>query len=209
MEVVVVQGDLSRFSADALVNAASTSLEMNGGVAAALRKHGGKDIEEEALESAPLEKGQAVATSAGKLDAKFVVHAAAIDSTGSATVDSVKTAFRNALELADSLECETLAVPAIGAGAGGFALEQSAELLLKETVSFGASSIKTVFFVLHSPEAFVVFEKKARELNVSLTDWKAFEARINAENKKREEDWNEPETRNEPTAGTDLLPEWP
>ncbi len=186
MEIVVVEGDLAKFSADVIVNAASTILEMRGGVAAALRKHGGKEIEEEALESAPLELGQAIATSAGKLDAKFVIHAAAMEPGKAASVESIRNSFRNSLELAESLECESMAVPAIGCGIGGFNLEQGAEILLREATAFSSSSVKTIFFVLHSPDAQGVFLRKAKELSVSLTDFSAFKKRMEEEARKHE-----------------------
>lgn len=181
-----MEGDLSKFSADAIVNAASTILEMRGGVAAALRKHGGKEIEEEALESAPLELGQAIATSAGKLDAKFVVHAASMEPGKAATAESIRSSFKNSLELADSLECESLAVPAIGCGIGGFNLEEGATLLLREAQSFQSTAIKTVFFVLHAPDAVGVFRKKAQELGIQLTSWENFKKQAEEDARKRE-----------------------
>jgi O-acetyl-ADP-ribose deacetylase (regulator of RNase III) len=175
---------------------------MRGGVAAALRKHGGKEIEEEALESAPLELGQAIATSAGKLDAKFVVHAAAMELGKGANAESIRVSFKNSLELADSLECESMAVPAIGCGIGGFNLEQASEILLREASSFSASCVKTVFFVLHSPDAQGVFLRKAKELGISLTDFSAFKKRAEEEKRKRELEREKEEESEPKTSGT-------
>ena len=159
---------------------------MGGGVAAALRKAGGKEIEEEAVESAPLELGQAIATTAGKLDAKFVIHAASMKLGQPATEENVRTAFKNALELADSLECQQVAVPAIGTGAGGLSVDVCARLLLEETRSFSGSFLKTVVFVVHAPDAVPVFTQKARELGIELTDFKAFERSLEEANEQRE-----------------------
>lgn len=201
MEIVIIEGDLSKFSADVIVNAASTILEMRGGVAAALRKHGGKEIEEEALESAPLELGQAIATSAGKLDAKFVIHAAAMEPGKGASAESIRSSFKNSLDLAESLECESVAVPAIGCGIGGFNLEQGAEILLREATAFFSSSVKTVFFVLHSSDAQGVFLRKAKELNVSLTDFSAFKKRVAEEARVHELEREKNDESEEATAG--------
>jgi hypothetical protein len=133
-----------------------------------------------------LELGQAIATSAGKLDAKFVIHAASMELGKTASAESIRSSFRNALELADSLECETLAVPAIGCGIGGFNLEQGAELLLQEAHSFQSSAVKTVFFVLLSPANQSVFLRKAQELGIPLTDWFVFQKREKEEAERRE-----------------------
>lgn len=189
MEIVILEGDLSKFSADAIVNAASTSLEMNGGLAHDIRKHGGKEIEEEALEAAPLELGQAVATSAGKMDAKFVIHAVSMEPKGKSTPESIRSAFKSALELAESLECETVAVPAIGCGIGGASLEEGAAVLLTESKSFVFSSLNTIFFVLHSADALQAFRKKALDLGVALTDWKQYQKQKETEEEQRELEW--------------------
>lgn len=189
----MVLDDIAKQSVDAIVNAASTSLEMNGGVAAAIRKAAGKEVEDEALESAPSELGQAIATSAGKLDARFVIHAVSMKPGQQATRESVKAAMHNALELADSLECESIAVPAIGCGIGGFPVEDGAEVLLSELKNFSASSIKTVFFVLHEQSDLNVFVQKARELGLVLTEKSVFESRLKEEQQKREAELDEQE----------------
>ena len=188
MDLMVVLGDISQFPVDAIVNAASTSLEMGGGVALAIRKAAGKEVEEEALESAPSELGQAIATSAGKLDARFVIHAASMKPGEKATEENIRISFRNALELADSLECEAIAVPAIGCGIGGFSIQEGARVLLSELKEFHPSFLKGIFFVLTSQESLDVFVQKAKELDLSLTVQKEFEKRLKEEEKKREEE---------------------
>ncbi|MBU0635926.1 macro domain-containing protein [Candidatus Micrarchaeota archaeon] len=186
MDVIIIEGDIATFSVDAIFNAASTSLEMDGGVALAIRKAAGKEVEEEVLESAPSELGQAIATSAGKLDAKFVIHVASVKPGEQATEENIRTSFRNALELADSLECETIAVPAIGCGVGGFSLQDGARVLLSEIKEFKSSFLKGIFFVLVSQENRDVFIQKAKELELSLTVRKEFEERLKEEEKKKE-----------------------
>ncbi len=168
MNVSLHKGDLTKFSADALVSAADTSLRMNVGVAAALRKAGGKDVEEEALELAPIELGRALATTAGKLNAKFVIHAITIQKQGEpARADSIISAAQESLTLADSLECETIAFPALGCGEGGFAVLECARLLLPRIRSFSGDNLKHAFVVLFSEVDFKAFESVATEFGIA------------------------------------------
>jgi len=104
MYVQVIQGDIAQQSGDALVNAAGTSLRMGSGVAGALRRAGGE---------APTEAAVAV-TDAFELGAEYVIHAAAVPhyGDGRATAESVRTATGGALDRADGLGCESLALPA-------------------------------------------------------------------------------------------------
>lgn len=167
MQLSIAKGDLSKTAADALVNAADTSLKMGGGVAAALRKQGGKDVEEEALELAPIEVGQVIATTAGKLNAKFVLHVAVIVKPGSpATTETVAKGLRSALELADSLDCQTIALPAIGCGAGGLALPDGANAILSTLKSFAPQNLRHAFVVLHSDDALSAFDSVSSQLGV-------------------------------------------
>lgn len=197
LKIMVVEGDLSKFSADVIVNAADVSLGMTGGVAAALRKAGGKDIEEEALESAPLEIGQAIATTAGKLDAKFVIHAASMKLGQKAMPENVRTAFLNALELADSLECQHLGVPAIGCGAGGLTPQESARVMFEAARGFSPSVLTGIIFVLNSNDVFLVFVQTARELGIELFDFSAFEKQLKNEDLELERLREERETERE------------
>src|SRR3989338_5638355 len=75
-EIKVIMGDITELRVDAIVNAANNKLVMGGGVAGAIKKKGGRVIEEEAVKKGPIEIGDAVATSAGELAAKYVIHAA-------------------------------------------------------------------------------------------------------------------------------------
>ncbi|MFZ2937841.1 MAG: macro domain-containing protein, partial [Candidatus Omnitrophota bacterium] len=75
-EIMIIQGDITTLKVDAIVNAANNELVMGGGVAGAIKKKGGKIIEEEALKKGPIKIGEAVVTSAGKLPVKYVIHAA-------------------------------------------------------------------------------------------------------------------------------------
>lgn len=164
MKIELLKGDLSKVEADVLVNAAGTSLRMGGGVAGALKREGGTEIEGEALEHAPSELGGVVVTKAGKLNAKYVFHAAAQPHYGpfKATEGSVRNATRNALEKAEELGCKSIAFPALGCGIAGLEIERGARTILREIREFEgrAGSIEVVKLVLFSGEDFNVFERE-------------------------------------------------
>ncbi len=164
MKIELLKGNIAEVKADILVNAAGTSLEMGGGVAGALRRAGGKEIEEEALEHAPAELGSVVVTGAGRLRAKFVFHAAAQPHYGNfkATQESVKKAARNALKRAEELNCKSIAFPALGCGIAGLRIEEGARAMLGEIRAFEerAKSIEAVKLVLYSQKDFEAFRRE-------------------------------------------------
>jgi len=131
MEFSVIQGDIATQSADVLVNAAGTSLQMGSGVAGALRRGAGGPINDEATSKGPVELGEVAVTDAYDLDAEYVIHAAAMPhyGDGQATAESIREATANALTRADELGCESLVVPMLGTGVAGFGFEKGAEII--------------------------------------------------------------------------------
>jgi len=162
----LAKGDIADAEADAIVNAADTSLRMGGGVASALKRKGGQEIEDEAMKQAPIGLGKAIATSAGSLKAKHVIHAAAMpeDTFQRATADSISQATRHALELADELECKSIAVPAVGCGIAGFPLEQGSKLVLREINRFRPKHLQKCTVVLFAEAEYKAFEKASRRV---------------------------------------------
>ncbi|MDL5360707.1 macro domain-containing protein [Halalkalicoccus sp. NIPERK01] len=152
MEFTVVQGDIARQEADALVNAAGTSLRMGSGVAGALRRNAGGPINEEAMEKGPVDLGGVAVTGAYDLDAEYVIHAAAMPhyGDGRATAESIREATRNALEKADELGCESLVIPALGCGAAGFDLRGGARVVAEAIDAHEPRSLEDVRFVAYS-----------------------------------------------------------
>ncbi len=152
MEFDVVQGDIAAQSADALVNAAGTSLRMGSGVAGALRRGAGGPINEEAIEKGPVDLGGVAVTDAYDLDAEYVIHAAAMPhhGDGRATAESIRDATRNALERADDLGCESLVIPALGCGVAGFALEEGARIITEEIDAYDPATLSDVRFIAYS-----------------------------------------------------------
>jgi len=158
--VVLREGDITREEVDAVVNAANSALVLGAGVAGAIRERGGPAIQEECDRLAPIEVGGAVATGAGELPARFVIHAATMAPGGSASEESIRASLRASLALARELGLRRVAVPALGAGIAGFPLQRCAEVLLEEARCHlaGETSLEEIRFVLFGEPAFRVFE---------------------------------------------------
>jgi O-acetyl-ADP-ribose deacetylase (regulator of RNase III) len=131
MEPTVIQGDIADQSADALLNAAGTSLRMGSGVAGALRRGANGPINEAAMAQEPVDLGGVAVTDAFELDADRVIHAAAMPhyGDGRATEQSIRAATRTALERADDLGCESLVLPMLGGGVAGSDLVEGARVM--------------------------------------------------------------------------------
>jgi O-acetyl-ADP-ribose deacetylase (regulator of RNase III) len=158
--IVLLEGDLTEQAVDAIVNAANSNLQLGAGVAGAIREKGGPSIQAECDRIGPIAVGEAAVTGAGKLPARFVIHAAGMALGGRADEASVRSAMRAALERARERGCRSIAVPAIGAGIAGFPLQRCAELLLEEARRHLASetSLEEIRFVLFGEPAYRVFE---------------------------------------------------
>lgn len=165
MEFTVVQGDVAAQSADALVNAAGTSLEMGSGVAGALRRGAGGEINAEATSQAPIDLGAVAVTDAYDLDAEYVIHAAAMPHYGDdqATAESIRDATRNALERADELDCESLVIPALGCGVAGFDLRTGAAIIAEVIAAYEPASVSDVRLIGYSDDEVAVINEAARE----------------------------------------------
>ena len=163
MEFTVVQGDIASESADALVNAAGTSLRMGSGVAGALREAAEGPIDEEATSKGPVDLGEAAVTDAYELDADYVVHAAAMPHHGDrqATEASIREATRSALVEADALGCESVVVPVLGTGVAGFEFETGAELVCEEIAAYDPETPSEVRVIAYSDSEYRTLEAVA------------------------------------------------
>ena len=158
--IVLLEGDLTAQAVDAIVNAANSQLVLGSGVAGAIRSKGGPEIQAECDRIGPIAVGEAAVTGAGQLPARFVIHAAGMPLGGQASEASVRSAMRAALTRAREQACESVAVPAIGAGVGGVPLQRCAEILLDEARQHlaGDTSLTEIRFVLFGEPAYRVFE---------------------------------------------------
>jgi len=158
--VVLIEGDITEQRVDAIVNAANSALRLGAGVAGAIREKGGPSIQAECDAIGSIEVGDAAVTGAGGLAARYVIHAAAMPPGGRASEQSIRSALRRSLELADERGCRSIAVPAIGAGIGGFSAQRCAEVLIAEARAHlaGNSGLEEVRFVLFGEPTYRVFE---------------------------------------------------
>lgn len=160
-KISVELGDITQTKADAIVDPANSRLIMGGGVAGAIRRTGGPEIEKEALRKAPISVGEAIATTAGRLLAKYVIHAPTMPRPAMSTnTTSVEKATTAALRLAKKLGLSSIAIPGMGTGVGGVPLQQAAETIveaIKRHVSEG-TTLKHVFLVSIDRDLAAAFE---------------------------------------------------
>ena len=163
--VSVHQGDITRLTVDAIVNAANTHLWMGGGVAGAIRRAGGPEVEAEAVRQAPIRVGEAVATTAGALPCRNVIHAATMGQDLTTSEAAIRAATHSSLRLADALGLSSLALPALGTGVGGFSLGEAARLMVEETAAYlrGPSGLQTIILVGFTAEAAEAFTRALEE----------------------------------------------
>lgn len=162
--ILIVHGDITEVRADAIVNPANTQLVMGGGVAGAIRKKGGEEIQKEALDKAPIHIGEAVETTAGKLKAKYIIHAPTVETPGGRSKpEYVRRAVRAALKKAEELGLKRVAFPAMGAGVGGVPVETSAKIILEEALE---SNLGEVILVAWSNDDFATFKRVAAYMDV-------------------------------------------
>jgi O-acetyl-ADP-ribose deacetylase (regulator of RNase III) len=158
MEFEVVDGDIAALAVDAVANAANDHLWMGAGVAGALKRAGGDEIEREAVAKGPIPVGDAVATGAGELPAKWVIHGAVMGQDLRTNAQLVDRTTRSVLRLADELGAESLALPAFGTGVGGFPLEECARLMVGAARAHEPRTLRRVVFAVFGEEARRAFE---------------------------------------------------
>jgi O-acetyl-ADP-ribose deacetylase len=149
----IVEGDITRLDVDAIANAANNRLWMGGGVAGAIKNAGGEEIEREAVAKGPIEVGDAVATGAGRLDARYVIHGAVMGQDLRTDADLVRRTTRRCLEVADELGCRSLALPAFGTGVGGFPLDECAAIMVAVAGDYEPVTLERVVFAVYGEEA--------------------------------------------------------
>ena len=126
------QADITKLEVDAISNAANTDLRHGGGVAGAIVRAGGRSIQDESDRVAPIEIGEAVATGAGELPARWVIHAATMRLGGPTSAEAIRSATESTLRVADELGARSLGLVAFGTGVGGFSIEAAADIEVKE-----------------------------------------------------------------------------
>lgn len=127
----IVEGDITREAVDAIVNAANSHLQHGGGVAGAIVRAGGKEIQDESNKIGHVEVGKAAITAAGTLPAKNVIHAVGPRWGEGGEEQKLRNAVTNSLKLADEHRLKSISLPAISSGIFGFPKDRCAEVILK------------------------------------------------------------------------------
>ena len=158
--VVIVAGDLVEQEVDAIVNAANNDLQLGGGVAGAIRRAGGPSIQEECDAHGSIRVGEAAITGAGRLHARFVIHAASMSLGGRTTRAALRSSMDDVFRLARANEVRTIAVPAVGTGIAGFPIDECARVMAESLLSAlnGGWQASEVRFVLFGEDAKAPFE---------------------------------------------------
>jgi len=166
--IILVQGDITRQSVDAVVNAANSSLLGGGGVDGAIHRRGGPAILAEcrALRASQYGKGlatgQAVATTAGELDARWVIHTVGPVWQGPGSDPSLlASCYRESLRVADELGARSVAFPAISTGVFRWPMEEAARIAVR-TVADTETAVEEVTFVLFDERAYEAFARHIR-----------------------------------------------
>ncbi|MFJ8310318.1 MULTISPECIES: O-acetyl-ADP-ribose deacetylase [unclassified Streptomyces] len=167
-DIVLVRGDITEQSVDAIVNAANSSLLGGGGVDGAIHRRGGPAILEDCRRlrasqyGKGLATGQAVATTAGRLHARHVIHTVGPVSTDAVDrSELLASCYRESLRVADELGARTVAFPAVSAGVYGWPMEDAARIAV-ETVRAAETSVEEVRFVLFDEAAYEAFARQIR-----------------------------------------------
>jgi len=130
MGIITKQGDITQIDCDAIINPANSFGYMGGGAAGAIKRAGGKEIENEAVSKAPIVVGEAIATTAGDLPCKYVIHAPTMKRPAMRTnVENIEQATQAALKLAEKLNLRCIAIPGMGTGVGRVPQEKAAKAI--------------------------------------------------------------------------------
>jgi len=165
--IKLIQGDLTALAVDAIVNAANAQLVLGGGVAGAIRTKGGPSIQDECDKIGGTTVGEAVLTGAGRLKARYVIHAVG-PRMGEGNEDGkLKDATINSLKRATEKGLISIAFPAVSTGIFGFPKDRCAKIMLTTCMEFLESentSINEVVFCLWSNEDWEIFANTLQSL---------------------------------------------
>ena len=155
----MAQADITKLEVDAIANAANTQLRHGGGVAGAISRAGGPEVQAESDRLAPVGLGEAVETSAGEMPSRWVIHAATMELGGPTSAQIIRNATAATLAKADELGARSLALVAFGTGVGGFPLDKAAQIEVEEVRRHleGGSDLERVVFAVRGEEAEAAF----------------------------------------------------
>ncbi|PYT88844.1 MAG: O-acetyl-ADP-ribose deacetylase [Acidobacteria bacterium] len=168
--IIIQQGDLTEMDTDAIVNAANNDLILGAGVAGAIYRKGGDVIQKECDAIGSIPVGFAAITGAGKLKARYVIHAASMQAGRRTTAETLRGSTTHSLRLASDRGLKTIAFPAVGTGVAGFPMQQCADIMLRVAATHlqGSTSLETIYFMLFDAAAKDVFEQTWKKLQAEL-----------------------------------------
>jgi O-acetyl-ADP-ribose deacetylase (regulator of RNase III) len=160
-KVEVLETDITTLEVDAIANAANTQLAHGGGVAGAISRAGGAEVQRESDRRAPIGLGAAVETTAGDMPARWVIHAATMELGGPTSADIIRRATASTLWKAEELGAKSLALVAFGTGVGGFSMAEAAEIETDEVRRHldSGSRLERVVFAVRGADARAAFER--------------------------------------------------
>jgi O-acetyl-ADP-ribose deacetylase (regulator of RNase III) len=168
IKIECVKGDIvAQPDVTAIVNAANTQLRIGGGVAGAIHRAAGPELEAECRPLAPIKPGEAVITRGHRLPNHYVIHCLGpIYGVDKPEYELLASCYRNALKLAEQHNIDSIAFPAISTGAFGYPLTEAAEVALKTVLEIvpKLQSVKRIRFVLHSNRDLEIHEKTLSSL---------------------------------------------
>ena len=169
-KIIIQQGDLTEMDTDAIVNAANNDLVLGGGVAGAIRRKGGEEIQKECDAIGSIPVGYAAITGGGKLKARHVIHAASMELGGATTAESLRGSTAHSLRIAAERQLKSISFPAVGTGIAGFPMKECASIMLQEAAQHLKSdtSIEKIYFVLFDDEACGIFERAWKKIQAGL-----------------------------------------
>ncbi len=161
----LVQGDITELATDAIVNAANTQLVLGGGVAGAIRRKGGPEIQAHCNKIGPISIGQAAITTGGNLKAKYVIHAVGPMMGEGDEDQKLENATLNALRSADENNLGSIAFPAISTGIFGFPIKRCAPIMLGTTIDYlkGQTRLEKVVFCLFDKGSYDIFASQLQK----------------------------------------------
>ena len=161
----LVESDITEMETDAIVNAANAQLILGGGVAGAIKRKGGPEIQKECNKIGGTFVGGAVITTGGNLKAKHVIHAVGPRMGEGNEDQKLKNATLSSLKLADQNRLKSIAFPAISTGIFGFPIQRCARIMLKTTIDYlkGQTGLQKVVFCLFDRDSYEVFVNQLKE----------------------------------------------
>jgi O-acetyl-ADP-ribose deacetylase len=165
--VEITRGDITRTTADAIVNAANESLSGGGGVDGAIHRVGGPSIMEECRRVGTCPKGSAVMTRAGRLPAAHVIQAVAPRYSGQTQdAELLRSAYEASLQLATEAQARSIAFPSLGTGAYGYPIAEASDIAMRTIFDYvkNVPGLERVIIVLFSEYDYRIYESTLQAL---------------------------------------------